>query len=92
MNKGFNLIGDDCINIIKDYYYQLEHTEKYDKVMKQLNKEVYYSMISPKFSMLKFGRNHTHYYQGKSWLMIMNGINSNKRYYVFDVIISYLMI
>ena len=93
MDKGFLLIGKDCENIIKDYYYQLVLTEKYDRVMKQLKREVYFCMISPKFSMIKFGKNHTHYYGGTDYLMIMNGVNAyNERNYIFDVIISYMFL
>ena len=37
-----NLIGDDCWNMILDMKAQIEHNEKYDKVMKQLKNEYKY--------------------------------------------------
>lgn len=44
MNKDFDLIGDDCKNIIFDYYYQIVKTQKFNKCLEDINK-LKYSII-----------------------------------------------
>lgn len=42
IQDGLNLIGVDCKNIIKDYVNDLILTEKFNKVLKELNKTYHY--------------------------------------------------
>ncbi len=70
-NQGFNLIGPDCKNIIMDYLSQLVITEKYDKVMVELKRSVYYHMISDCFSMLVFNKTTYHYYSSQQGYLMM---------------------
>lgn len=38
IKKGFDLIGDDCKQIIFDYYYELVITEKFNKCIEDIKK------------------------------------------------------
>ena len=70
-NQGFKLIGPDCKNLIIDYLNQLVITEKYDKVMVELKRSVYYHLISARFSMLCFKKQTFHYYGGDNGYLMM---------------------
>lgn len=59
--EGVN-VGPDCWNMIKQYYFQLEHREKYLSVMRQIRNTVDHNTISRHFSFLRYGKNKVHYY------------------------------
>lgn len=71
IEEGYNLIGEDCINIINEYVEQLKITEKYNKVMRELKCKVYYNMISDRFSLLRFNGITYHYYNGNDGYLMM---------------------
>ena len=60
MEKLIDLIGEDCWEIIQDYKTQLDITEKYDKVMRQLKRTYKYQYTRFDISEMN----------GKEWLVL----------------------
>ena len=87
IEEGYNLIGEDCINIINEYVEQLKITEKYNRCIQEMKDKVYHNMISNNFSMLNFNNTQYHYYQGNDgYLMMIRYMNEG--IYVNDYLIN----
>ena len=70
-------IGLDCENIIKDYLNQLVITERFNNVLKQMERENKFTLYSTRFSGHRYGTRTIHYYlsSSKDLLVIRNKIH-----------------